>query len=206
MATRSATIKKAQQNILQGSNDPEWSDEDWNDYYHEAMDMIADGIDGADLPYFIVSGNVLTKDANDKYPLPDDHKTLLRVRDNADDTEIYPQRENSDFEVYRQENEFLILENWQTDLPAALKVRIRRFPPYLGDWDGTDDDADVVPLAPLNNARGSRLLARLIKIFAQSKDEDLTKDEADLAKGLIDTFLDRIGGSDDETIDQELGT
>jgi len=205
MATRSATIEKARQYLLQGSNDPHWSDEDWNDYYHDALDMICDEIDAENLPYLIVSEYTLTKDASDRYPLPDGFKTMLRVQETSGQ-DVYPLRKNNDFQVYERENEFLLLRNWETALPATLKIRYRQLHPYLGDWDGTPDATTVVPQEPLDNARGSRLIARLLNVYAKAKDEDLTPDETDLAKGLIDKFVSRIGGTEDESILQEIGT
>lgn len=207
---RSETIKRAQESILQGESDPHWTNNDWNDFFHDALDMISEELDAAGAPYLIVTDAIITKNSSDQYPLPDGYKTLLRVQMVDDSSDIYPKRDNLDVEVYERINDYLVLQNWATDLPSTLKIRYRRFHPTVGSdsWDGTDD-SDIPtnrPQPPLDNYRGSRLLEKLIKIFAKSKDEDLTAEEAEIAKNLINAFVIRITGSEDEVIEQEIGT
>lgn len=206
MAIRSDTIAKAWRYLLQGEDDPEWNFEEWGDYYQDAIDMISAEIIGADLPYYMVTGATLTKNASDVYPLPDDLRALHFLAETDSFDEIFPMRDRLDTNTYRLVNHTVALNQWQGDLPATLVCDYRTFQPEITPaFAGDADLATAVPMAPLNNARGSRLIARVMVLLAQAKGEDLTAEQASMAKSLISAFVHQIDGFD-QTQEQIVGT
>lgn len=200
MAVRSATIKKAWRRVIQGEEDPEWNYEEWNDYYHDAVDAIATEIFNAGLPFYKQLNQKIDRDGNGLYPLPTDCRAVTKIMDESNGDAIWARCDDGGWEVEHQVFELIAgsirLKDWNGTEPTSLYIDYDHFPTDLGDWDGTDDAATVVPDAPLNTNRGSRLIASIIVIYAKVKDEDMTVEQLNVMDKLISDFVERMGPLD----------
>ena len=197
--TRSAIIEKARAKIVQGSDDPFWSYEWWNDKFHQACELIRKEIVDSELNWFMVLGATVTKDANDLYPLPSDCDTVLWVRDSTTNEAIQPltpEEENDNlYYGYKFYNEYLKLLNYDA-LPATINIDYYRKIKEIGDWTGATDtstDDTYKQYAPLNTESAARTISDLLVLFADSKDETMTPQQAEMVQTMVSTFVNKLG-------------
>ncbi|MFH0960441.1 MAG: hypothetical protein V1897_17255 [Pseudomonadota bacterium] len=205
---RSEIIDKFEAYILQGSVDDLWGNEEKNDLFHNALDLISDEIITAGLPYYKVQDASLSAGADDLYALPDACRSLDFVWDSAGNA-IHPMSSK-----YRKDGNFFVnqeafcLVNHKIRLlgfstTPAIVIDYTKFPNYIGDWDGTADNlqADYAadptayqPEAPLNSERGARLIAKVMAVLARVKDEGINSGQQTEIETLVRIFCDRLGG------------
>lgn len=198
MAVRSAIIKKAQRKIVQGASDGFWINEEWNDYFHVACEMLHREIVDSGLGYFVVSGTTLTKGTTDDlYALPSDFFALRWLRDA--DGAIYERNPMEEYEDelggYTIENGSIRLVNYD-DPPATLTLDYYRTIKEIGDWDGSDDSTSGTTYsqyAPLDTASAARVLSEIICVLAKAKDEALTPDQNAVMERMVSQFVERLG-------------
>lgn len=200
MAVRSSIIYKTQDRVPGWDRDPFFSNEFWNDIFHEACDLFWESIVDAKLPFFKKSATI-TKNSSDLYPLPDDYYALLEVKDS----------DGNYFKVSSEDARELGkigLELWNGNirlknvsaLPATLDIEYRHLPKDMGDWDGDVDSTTgdtYSPDAPMNTPRAARILARVMVVRAKAKDEALTDTQIALQEQLISNYVDRMGDPDE---------
>ena len=198
---RSAIIKKAQSLRVQADRDDMWSNENWDMFFNEAVDMMQDALLNADSNYFEKTAT-LTKKSDETYDLPSDLDAVLSVKDSTGMIyRVTKTQETTGFaNGYKLVNDTLELVNWdsQGSKPATLTMNYKHEPKTIPDWDGSDDPTTpaatallYTPDSPLNSAKAGRALARMIDILASIKDESATAEKAGLAQQMADMFVDK---------------
>lgn len=207
MAVRSEIINKAFSRIVSGENDPLWLNEERNDFFHEAVDLVFEAITDAELPFYRKT-STLTKNSDNRYPVPSDFYAAMRVEDGTGF--LYLVEQNDEIERNREGFRFfngnIELVNYSGTAPATLTLEYIHFPKDMGTWNGDDDDLDAdvgtddtdpaqpyVPDYPLNGPRGARVLAKVIYRMARSKDESETQATMEDVAVIISNFVDRLG-------------
>ena len=195
---RSQIIALAQGQILQGGTDPFWSYAEWDHFFNEAVDMLHSAFVAADSDFFQSVDATISHTSNGVYTLPSDFHAMMYCEDSEGEIKPLTQYEIKSMEVsgLRIVENTLRLENWQTDWPATLTIDYIREPKDIPAWDGTDDalkgsDATYTPDAPLDTNRGARTLARIMVALAKVKDENITREQYQLAEQIANRFVDR---------------
>lgn len=200
--TRSQIIAKFDKYLLQGSVDDLWDFEEKNDAFHNALDIISDEIINNNLPYYQEFDLELTLGTDGRYALPSRCRTVMNLWDNDGNAihQLNPKHrkqgnQHLPVEGFCLINHKVMLLNFNSN-PAVLYADVANFPTYIGDWDGTADlDEDAFkPEPPLDSERGARLIAKVMRVLAQVKDESVSEAQQAEITSLVTVFASRLGG------------
>ena len=159
MATRKETILRAQGRILQGTVDPLFSNQEWGDYYRDAIDRVWAALLGEGEDFFVKRKISIPHAGSGLYTLPTDFFNLLWVQESSG-APIYPSgtlhRERTKLRIgFRLVGANLVLVNWEESFPESLVIDYQYLPGEIPDYDGVD--------SPFwSDANGLRVVVRML--------------------------------------------
>lgn len=198
---RSEIIKMAQKLIMQGNIDPLWTTTEWSIFFDEAVAIVHEALVDMETGYFVVKDYRIEPDENGNYPLPDNFYSMIYARDSHGTLEHLTEEEEHVYGTtgYILVDNFLQIRNYTGSLPP-IWIDYYKFPKEMPEWNGSDDISnteftsveDFTPDPPLHNARGARVLARIIQYIAQGKDGTLNEQVSNQINGVLDRFTYRM--------------
>lgn len=207
---RSAIITKAKGKIIQGTSDTAYSNDDWSDFFYQACELIHSRLVNSAARFYVKKTTLTKNSGDDYYPLPSDFYAVIELKDA--DGNYFSEAIESDVEQdnragFQRFNNNLELLGFST-YPSPLTLKYYHKPKEMGDYSGSADvevtTNQYTPDPPLDDACGSRVLAKVIARLALLAQEDLNVDEDTETWRIIDEFIEGCRAWNKEN--QYLGT
>ena len=207
---RSAIITKAKGKIIQGTTDTAYSNDDWSDLYYQACELIHARLVTASTRFYVKKSTLTKNTGDDYYPLPADFFGVIELKDadgnwysEAVEADV-EQNNRAGFQRFNNNIELLGFASY----PATMTLKYYHIPKEMGDYSGSADvevtTKQYTPDPPLDDARGSRVLAKVIARLAYILQEDLNADEDAETWRIIEEFVEGARAWNKEN--QYLGT
>lgn len=205
---RSDIINKAREKIIQGAEDKFWTHENWNDYFHEACEIVFTEIVESNLSYYRATATITKDDITGLFPLPKDRfgnnivYKIERVVYEGEELYFVNKKERIEYYVegFSLFNDNIRLENLDVPSGKTIFIEFIKLPKEMGEWDGTcdiDSDDTFVPDPPLDGDSGGRLLARIINVLALTKDGEGSVEQTNIIESIIEKFINKINDRQD---------
>jgi hypothetical protein len=126
--------------------------------------------------------------------LPEDLHHVLFVRDSRGEIQSAAKEEEGTMTGYILIDETLQLVSWSAQPPSELLIHYVKWPKELPEWTGVEDpDTEEFILDyPLRTLRAGRVLARIIQVIAETKDETTNSLTMNHVSSLINGFVNHL--------------
>jgi hypothetical protein len=162
----------------------------------EAVELIHEDLIDSELGYFVVRDHLIDCIDPDKklYQLPEDLHHILFVRDQQGEIQSADKEQEGTMAGYVVVDDKIQLVSWNGRPSDQLTIHYIKWPKELPDWTGdTDPDTEEYQLDyPLSTPKAGRVLARIIQIVAETKDETATPTTMSHVSSIIDGFVNHL--------------